>query len=124
MKRIYQILEMTASQYEQLFLTEYLAWCESIAFDVIELQKLLSSNPIVKWYQMELSKCEQEFMQRISRYDEKAISLDDRIICYVDCVEKMNSISPKPLIDAAKKVETKLQNQRPPVRGLKTFSYN
>ncbi|GEP52346.1 hypothetical protein FNO01nite_30180 [Flavobacterium noncentrifugens] len=123
MKRIYQLLNVTPEQYERGFFTNYLEWCESVAMDILETQKIISNNAIAKWYRTEYTKCEQEFLYRANRYvSNGVIDAADLAVCYTQCVEKMLNISPKPLIYEAKKVDK--QTKQIAVAGIKVFSYN
>ena len=70
-----------------------------------DLQKLLANTAISKYYKVEYSKCETEFLTTIEPYkSSKELSEKDARYLYSDCTYQMFNRRPKSLIDAAKKI--------------------
>lgn len=101
---INQKLKMTPEQYEDLIFGCYAHWCESVTINDRELQKVLANSGINKWFMTEYAKCEAEFLQLTTRYEEcDTITVTDFKKCYNQCTYRMFNIRPMALLQIIKK---------------------
>jgi hypothetical protein len=102
-QNIHTHLGLTLENYETQYFERYINWCESVVLTLLEYQKVLANAQINKWYNTEFQKCENEFLQIIKEYPSS--NIENKKQCYDQCVVRMFSIFPKPLIDDAKKMQ-------------------
>lgn len=102
---INQKLKMSPEEYELLIFGAYARWCETLSgTSDRELQKILANSGINKWFMTEYAKCEAEFLQLITRYDEcDTITATDLKKCYSECTYRMFNIRPMALLQIIKK---------------------
>ena len=107
MKPINEILQIPISAYEMIRFTMWQRWTESHATNPKEWQLILANSQINKWYNLEYQKCENEFVKLTRRYQgSPTVRPEDISRCYNDCVLKMFSLFPQPLLEEAKHRET------------------
>ncbi|WP_281237880.1 hypothetical protein [Flavobacterium praedii] len=99
-----QKLDICPQQYESMIFNLYSNWCESVATDNKEFQKILASSAVNRWFLMELAKCETEFHLLTDRYVGSNVTPLDFNNCHRDCVYKLNNIRPTALLKEIKKI--------------------
>lgn len=102
-QNVHTHLGLTIKDYETQYFERYSNWCESVVLTLLEYQKVLANSQVNKWYNTEFQKCEYEFLQIIKEYPSS--NIESKKQCYDQCVVRMFSIFPKPLIDDAKKMQ-------------------
>ena len=100
-QNIHEHLGLTEKGYYEQYFERYSNWCESVSLTLLEYQKILANSQVDKWYNTQFSKCENEFLQIIKEYPNSTI--ESKKQCYDQCVVRLFSIFPKPIIDEAKK---------------------
>lgn len=106
-------LETTETK-EDFLLAFWIYWVENVTITTRDFQKVLSSASVNKWFLVELAKQENEYRTLAALFPEIQGKSKDELYC--KCVNKMMSLFPKPLLDAAKKREEKPQYTK--VRGI------
>lgn len=103
MSAIYEILGITADEFEIEYFNAYLKWCEKVSVNIRDAQKLISYPPLFRYYNAEIAKCEQEFRFRIKNYQEsKTVTVTDRKRLYERCTALVHqTCRPIPLIEKA-----------------------
>lgn len=94
-------LGLTLENYETQYFERYSNWCESVSITLLEYQKVLANSTVNKWYNTEFQKCEAEFLHLIKDYPNT--SIESKKQCYDQCVVRLFSIFPKPILDEVKK---------------------
>lgn len=103
MKSILKILKVTDEAYEAMLFDTYISWCmDWVSNYENELQKLVASPAINKWFRMELAKLEKSFVEETLPYAD-IITRDVAREQYADFTEPIFRRFPKPLIEQAKK---------------------
>lgn len=106
MKKIPQLLNKTNLEYELMYLSAYMRWCESVTINDYQLQMVMANSSVNKWYNFEYGKCETEFLKLITFYEaEIGITPQEAQKLYDKCVLQIFNRTPKPLIDEAKKLK-------------------
>lgn len=108
MKKVNQIIQMTAEDYEEFILTSWMRWCESVTIDHREFLRVFSNSTVNRWFISEMKRLEEEFRFLVSRYDVD----DPRNLLAIkhlfsDTTVQIFSIFPKGLLAEAKKVTDK-----------------
>lgn len=103
MNTIYEILGISADEFEIDYFNAYLKWCEKISANIRDAQKLISYPPLFSYYNTEIAKCEKEFRSRMKNYQEnKLIKTIDRKRLYEHCTDIVHqTCRPIPLIEEA-----------------------
>lgn len=110
MKRILQKLAISSEEYEQIIWKLYKNWCESVSTNNNEFQQILANRAINTWFLIELSKCEEEFLETIRFYDDSNVTAEDFQRCHSKCIMKLFNIRPMPLLKNI--VKSKVKGQR------------
>jgi len=90
---------------EDFLLSFWIYWCESVTVTDREFQKVIASAAVNKWFLMQLSKYEAEFISYIIDYPDTYGR--DKDWLYVKCVCKLMTPYPQALLQEAKKRELK-----------------
>lgn len=108
MKTIYEILGITAEEFEMDRFAAYFNWCEKITGNLRDAQKVLTDPPLSRYYNDEIAKCEEEFRFRIKNYqDSETVTVMDRKRLYERCTEIVHqTCRPVPLINQALTAQT------------------
>lgn len=103
MNTIYEILGITADEFEIDYFSAYLKWCEKVSLNIRDAQKLISYPPLFRYYTTEIGKCEKEFYERIKNYqNNKKVTAMDKKKLYERCTDIMHqTCRPVPLIEEA-----------------------
>ncbi|QSW90735.1 hypothetical protein J0383_07965 [Flavobacterium endoglycinae] len=103
MSTIYEILGITADEFDIYYFDSYLKWCEKVSVNLRDAQKLICYPPLFRYYKTEIAKCEEEFRLRIKNYqNSKTVTLMDKKRLYERCTEIVHqTCRPVPLIEAA-----------------------
>lgn len=101
MDTINQLLGLSPKEYEKQRFNAYWKWCEKLSTCILDTQKLLASSSINRYYNIELAKCEEEFLFRIRNYqDSETVTISDRKRLYENCIKVMEeSRRPMSLIE-------------------------
>lgn len=106
MKKILELLQITQEEYDQFFLDFLMKWCESVTGTDLQCQLVLASLPINRWYLLEYSKREVQFISMVNRYSgSQTVTVNDLRQKYSQVIGTMLSIAPRPLIEATKPKE-------------------
>ncbi|MCV9929490.1 hypothetical protein OIU83_17650 [Flavobacterium sp. LS1R49] len=97
MDTINQLLGLSPEEFEKERFGYYWKWCEKLTTNILEAQKILANSSINRYYNIELAKCEKEFLFRIRNYqDSETITAKDRKRLYEKCIQVMEE-SRKPM---------------------------
>lgn len=88
---------------EDFYFEIYMMWCESVTINTREFQQVLACSSVSKWFAMEFSKLIKEYEISIRQYPNATDT--ECFTLYLSWIYKLFSISPKPLLAAAKKLE-------------------
>jgi hypothetical protein len=107
MKTVKQHLQTTQEAYETMLFETYQRWCMDFCLNYQnDLQSILANSKINKYFLFEYAKCEAEFLNLISRYeDSPTVTAIDARTLYADCTFQIFNRTPKPLIQEAKKLK-------------------
>lgn len=103
MNTIYEILGITAEEFEIDYFNAYWKWCEKLTANVRDTQKVITYPPLSRYYNEEIAKCEEEFRLSIKNYqDSKTVTVTDRKRLYERCIDLVHeTCRPVPLINEA-----------------------
>ncbi len=102
MKTIPQLLNKTNLEYELMYLSAYMRWCESVTINDYQLQMVMANTPVNKWYNFEYAKCETEFLKLIANYQNiPTVTAKDAQELYNDCTYNMFNLRCEILIKEA-----------------------
>ncbi len=103
-KTIPDLLGLTQHNYEKMYFEAYLRYCMDLSFNYEnDLQKLVANKALNAWYNMEYAKCEAEFLNFVSGYENQSqITAADMQAVYHDCTYRMFNLRSKILIATAK----------------------
>lgn len=100
---ILKILQVTEEAYEAMFFDTYISWCMDFVTNYEnELQKLVASPAINKWFRTEMDKLEKPFIEETLPYlgvITKEVAREQ----YADATDPIFRRFPKPLIEKAKR---------------------
>lgn len=113
MKTILQKLAISPEEYEYIIWKLYNNWCESVSTNNKEYQQVLANSSINKWFLIELSKFEAEFLETIRFYSDSNVTAEDFQRCHLKCIMKIFNIRPMSLL---KKII------KPKVEGVRVFN--
>lgn len=86
---------------EDFYFELYFMWCESVSTNPREFQQVLACSSVSKWFAMEYSKLITEYETAIEQYPNATAT--ECFALYISWIYKLFSISPKSLLEAAKK---------------------
>ncbi len=102
-QQILDLLKIDLENYETMFFGAYLRWCESVSITPQQTQMVMANASINKYYLMEYSKCETEFLELIALYPNADLQAINDLYC--DCTINMFNRQSKVLIENAKKTQ-------------------
>jgi hypothetical protein len=86
---------------EGFYFELYFIWCQSVSTNLREFQQVLACSSVSKWFAMEYSKLITEYETSIEQYPNA--NATECFALYISWIYKLFSISPKSLLEAAKK---------------------
>ena len=100
MNSVHARLKLTPEQYEDLLMDIWLQWCSTKTNNLLSLQKVLTCQPLFRWWCRELKKLESQFMEETQFY-EKVITKELALACYQENIQPIYNRFSKPLIKKA-----------------------
>ncbi len=100
MNKVHNRLKITPEQYEDLIMDIWLQWSCTKTSNLLSLQKVLTCQPLFRWWCRELQKFEAQFMEETQFY-ENVISKELALSCYIENIEPIYKRFSKPLIKKA-----------------------
>lgn len=113
MNTILKKLAITPEQYQEIIWRVYNKWCQDVTTNNLEYQQVLANSAINAWFRVEFSKCEVEFLEKTRFYTSSNVTAKDFHRCHADCLYKLFSIRPMPLLN---------QIVKPKVKGISIFN--
>lgn len=104
MKQIHELLEMTPEQYEDFIFERYMRWCESkCEKKEKDIQKLIANSKLSAWFMNEFSERENTFLNMVKNTHQFLKPIQIRSV-FSNVTIDIYDHYPKPLIDAAQKI--------------------
>jgi hypothetical protein len=104
--RVIDYLQMTSIDYDENLLKTYMSWCDKYADSPSKFQQLLANARINKWFLMEYSKMQNNFLASVPHLPKTTHSLNYH---YNGFVLQIFTIYPKSIIDELKTNDTFIQ---------------
>lgn len=98
--RIHQLLKMTRKEYEMLLLNWWTTYCFSKGYGPVQVQKLLTSQPLFNLWRAQLAAVESEFEKDVFPYESTSTKTDAKRL-YAKHAYKLQKYYNSNLIDQA-----------------------
>jgi len=100
MNTVHARLKVTPGEYQDLIMDLWFQWCCTKTKNLLSLQKVLTCQPLFRWWCRELQKFEAQFMEETQFY-ENVISKELALSCYNENIQPIYNRFSKPLIKKA-----------------------
>lgn len=97
MKQVIEKLGIEKENYEYMIFCFYARWCEGVTSNTRNYQEVLANSAINRWFLIELSKLEVEFITLSNQYPNA--DAKDLQALYSDCTIDMYKIKPSALLN-------------------------
>lgn len=102
-QKILDLLQIDLENYQDVFFGAYWRWCESVSITDAQTQMVMANASVNKYYLMEYSKCETEFLELIAQYPNAGLPEIKDLYC--NCTINMFNRRSIVLIENAKKTQ-------------------
>lgn len=97
--KVMDYLMISSAEYDEMIFTTYWNWCDKWATSGSVFQGLVANASLNKWFLLQYSKLEQDFIDLIEFFPKK---LSNSKFNYHNCTVDIFNLYPKPIINACK----------------------